>query len=184
MKAPSKYMTLKHLLIGEVKQIGLQFNSDNFIERIVKTLPGITWSDAYNMYYVSNRKENLNLIFETFKGIAWVNCNHFFANRPISSTNEKPDVSYYRDRPLKEGNRTCPEEYLLKLELKRYSLNTVKIYVLFFEAFINHYPEIELNKFDENDIREYLQKLVQEGKSNSHINQAVNSIKFYFEVVE
>ena len=32
MAAPSKYMTLKHLLIGEIKQIGLQFNeakSDN-----------------------------------------------------------------------------------------------------------------------------------------------------------
>ena len=62
MAPPSKYMTLKHLLIGEVKQIGLQFHSDNFIERMVKTLPGITWSDAYSMYYIPNRKENLNLI--------------------------------------------------------------------------------------------------------------------------
>jgi integrase/recombinase XerD len=184
MAPPSKYMTLKHLLIGEIKQIGLQFHSDNFIERMVKTLPGITWSDAYSMYYIPNRKENLNLIFETFKGIAWVNCNHFFANKPINLSNIKPDVSWYRDRPVKEGHRACPEEYLLKLELKRYSLNTVKIYVLFFEAFINHFPEMELSKFDENDIREYLQKLVQEGKSNSYINQAVNSIKFYFEVVK
>jgi integrase/recombinase XerD len=183
MAPPSKYMTLKHLLIGEIKQIGLQFHSDNFIERMVKTLPGITWSDAYSMYYIPNRKENLNLIFETFKGIAWVNCNHFFANKPINLSNIKPDVSWYRDRPVKKGHRACPEEYLLKLELKRYSLNTVKIYVLFFEAFINHFPEMELSKFDENDIREYLQKLVQEGKSNSYINQAVNSIKFYFEVV-
>jgi len=82
-------MTLKHLLIGEVKQIGFQFNSDNYIEKIIKTLPGITWSNAYNMYYIPNRKDNLNLIFKTFKGIAWVNCNHFFANKPISSTNEK-----------------------------------------------------------------------------------------------
>jgi len=183
MAPPSKYMTLKHLLIGEVKQIGFQFKSDSFIERIVKTLPDINWSEAYSMYYMPNRKDNLNLIFETFKGIAWVNCNHFFANKPINASNEKPDVSWYRDRPKKEGHRTCPEDYLLKLELKRYSLNTVRVYVIFFEAFINHYPEIELSKFDENDIREYLQKLVQEGKSNSHINQAVNSIKFYFEVV-
>lgn len=176
-------MTLKHLLIGDVKQIGIQFTADKIVERIIKSLPGITWSDAYSMYYIPNRKENLNLIFETFKGIAWVNCNHFFANKPISLTNEKPDVSWYRDRPVKEGHRSCPEDYLLKLELKRYSLNTVKIYVLFFEAFINTYPDIELNCFDENDVRVYLQKLVQEGKSNSYINQAVNAIKFYFEVV-
>lgn len=184
MKAPSKYMTLKHLLIGDVKQIGIQFSADNYIERIIKTLPGIKWSEAYSMFYIPNRKENLNLIFETFKGIAWVNCNHFFANKPINSTNEKPDVSWYRERKVQPGYRTCPEEYLLKLELKRYSLNTVKIYVLFFEAFINTYPDIHLYRFDENDVRQYLQKLVQEGKSNSYINQAVNAIKFYFEVVK
>jgi len=176
-------MTLKHLLIGEVKQIGFQFNSDNYIEKIIKTLPGITWSNAYNMYYIPNRKDNLNLIFKTFKGIAWVNCNHFFANKPISSTNEKPDINSYRDRPLIEGRRTCPEDYLLKLELKRYSSSTVKTYVYFFEYFLNQYPDTDLQSFDENDIREFLQKLVQEGKSNSYINQAVNAIKFYFEVV-
>jgi site-specific recombinase XerD len=33
------------------------------------------------------------------------------------------------------------------------------------------------------DVRNYLQKLIQEEKSNSHINQAVNAIKFYYEVV-
>jgi len=183
MKAPSKYMTLKHLLIGDVKQIGILFNSDNYVERIVKTLPDITWSEAYNMYYIPNRKENLNLIFKTFKGIAWVNCNNFFANKPISSTNEKPDISSYRERPIIQGRRTCPEDYLLKLELKRYSSSTVKTYVYFFETFLNQYPDTDLKSFDENDIRGFLQKLVQQGKSNSYINQAVNAIKFYFEVV-
>jgi site-specific recombinase XerD len=135
------------------------------------------------MYYIPNRKENLNLIFKTFKGIAWVNCNNFFANKPISSTNEKPDISSYRERPIIQGRRTCPEDYLLKLELKRYSSSTVKTYVYFFETFLNQYPDTDLKSFDENDIRGFLQKLVQEGKSNSYINQAVNAIKFYFEVV-
>ena len=55
-------MTLKHLLIGDVKQIGIQFTADKIVERIIKSLPGITWSDAYSMYYIPNRKENLNLI--------------------------------------------------------------------------------------------------------------------------
>jgi site-specific recombinase XerD len=36
---------------------------------------------------------------------------------------------------------------------------------------------------NEQDIRKYLQKLIQDGKSNSYLNQAVNSIKFYYEVV-
>jgi len=52
-----------------------------------------------------------------------------------------------------------------------------------FEAFINYYLEQKLECLDENDIRNYLQKLVQDQKSNSYINQAINSIKFYYEVV-
>jgi len=36
---------------------------------------------------------------------------------------------------------------------------------------------------DENDIRNYLKHLVQAGKSTSYLNSAVNSIKFYYEVV-
>ena len=52
-----------------------------------------------------------------------------------------------------------------------------------FEVFINHFKETELNKIDEFQIKGYLQSLVINGKSDSYINQMVNSIKFYYEVV-
>ncbi|MGY8915689.1 MAG: tyrosine-type recombinase/integrase, partial [Flavobacteriales bacterium] len=35
----------------------------------------------------------------------------------------------------------------------------------------------------EGDIRSYLHTLVREGKSHSYVNQAINSIKFYYEIV-
>jgi len=62
-------------------------------------------------------------------------------------------------------------------------MNTAKTYIQLFEKFINHYKNIELSSIDENDIRLYMQHLVQNGKSNSYINQVINSIKFYYEVV-
>lgn len=71
-----------------------------------------------------------------------------------------------------------------KLELKRYANNTVKTYVGCFELFINYYRDAEIMSLNENDIRSYLQKLIQEGKSNSYVNQMVNAIKFYYEVVK
>lgn len=82
-----------------------------------------------------------------------------------------------------EGYKTCPESYLLKLELKRYSANTVKNYISSFEAFINHFKEKELNEINEMDIRSYLQLLIQKEFSNSQVNLAINSIKFYYETV-
>ena len=37
---------------------------------------------------------------------------------------------------------------------------------------------------DEEMIRKYLQNLVHEGRSDSYINQSLNAIKFYYEIVE
>ncbi len=178
-----KNITLKHLLIDSQKKIGLQFHPDKVIQALIKELPDPKWSTKYAMAYISNTKENLDLIFNTFKGVAWVNSSFFFKNRIINSDNLPVDTQWFRNRAPSSSYRYCPESYLQKLELKRYSNSTVKTYVLAFEAFINYYPNIDLIKLDENDIRLYLQYLIQQGKSNSSINQAINAIKFYYEVV-
>ena len=183
MENTHKLITLKHLLINDEKKIGLKFYPDKVIQAMVKQLPAPKWSKTYNMVYVPNNKTNLEIIFSTFRGVARINCNYFFPNRALRQDNDKPDVEWYRKRKLPEDYRACPEEYLQKLELKKYALNTVKTYISMFEKFINHYKDVELINLNENDIRNYLQKIVQEGKSDSYFNQMVNSIKFYYEVV-
>jgi len=178
-----KSITLKHLLINFKKQIGLQFYTDKVIIALTKELPEIKWSDQYGMYYLPNTKQNLNKVFENFRGIAWINCNHFFHNRPVNTGNQPIDISSFRNRKCHPNYRFCPEEYLSKLELKKYALNTVKVYVSGFEAFINYYKDVVLSSLDENDVRNYLKHLIKQGKSDSYLNMAVNSIKFYYEVV-
>jgi integrase/recombinase XerD len=118
-----------------------------------------------------------------FHGYAWIDCRNFFPNKPVHLGNSKPDISYYRNRIIKPGYKTCPESYLQKLEIRRYSLNTVRTYVQLFETFLNHHPIQDPKNLNESDIREYLSHLVQEAKSDSYINQSINSIKFYYEVV-
>ncbi len=176
-------ITLKHLLIDGQKCIGLKFETNKVLRPMVETLADVCWSKDFDMFFLANTKAHLNLIFKTFRGVAWVNGNYFFPNRIINADNADIDVAWFRKRKLKPGFKPCPEDYLLKLELKRYSNNTVKAYVNCFEVFINHFHDIKPLDINENDIRSYLQKLIHEGKSNSYINQAVNSIKFYYEVV-
>ncbi|MBN8702177.1 MAG: tyrosine-type recombinase/integrase [Bacteroidetes bacterium] len=181
---PEKSITLKNLFIDQKKCVGLQFYPDKIIQALVKELPSLRYSEEFNMVYVPNNKETLDLIFNKFRGVAWINCNHFFVNRTITGTNEAVDLKWFRSRTHSPTYRSCPEEYLQKLELKRYSNNTVKTYVGCFEVFINYYRSVELMKLNEIDIRNYLQKLIQEGKSNSYVNQMINAIKFYYEVVK
>ena len=179
-----KSITLKHLLINGTRCIGIQFQPDKVVNALLKELPNIKWSNDFNLPYVPNTKANIGLIYQKFRGVAWVNTNYFFSHRRISNDNEEINVDWFRRRKLPEGYRSCPDEYLLKLELKRYANNTAKTYIQCFEKFINSQKEQDLMRINEQDIQHYLQQLIQHKKSNSYVNQMINSIKFYYEIVK
>lgn len=179
-----KTISLNHLLIDNKKMIGIKFYPDKVIQALIKDLPNPRWSQKYHMAYIPNIKGNLDLIFSKFKGVAWVDCKNLFVNRPINKHNEEVDVQWYRNRTTEADYIKCPEEFLQKLELKKYANNTVRTYVTCFESFINHFNNREIMELGESEIRTYLQKLIKDKKSNSYINQAINAIKFYYEIVK
>ncbi|WP_417873303.1 site-specific tyrosine recombinase/integron integrase [Xanthomarina gelatinilytica] len=179
----SQHITIKHLLIDNKKFIGLQFYSNKALEILVKQLHKAMWSEEFNMYYVPNNKTHLDEVYDTFRGVAWIDSKYFFNKTRSKELNEVFDVEWYRKRVKPSKYKLCPESYLQKLELKKYSNNTVRLYVKLFEEFINHYSDKDIDHINELDIREYLKLLVQSKRSNSYINQSINSIKFYYEVV-
>ena len=184
MERLTKQIALKHIMVDQQKMVGLKFYPDKVIHALIKQIPEVKWDNNMNLAVVANTKINLDLIFFLFKGVAWINCTHFYNNRPMYKGHEAPDVDWYRKRKVSPYYRTVPEGYLCKLEIRRYSANTVRTYIGMFEKFINRYPNKELLEIDENDIRQYMQELVQNRRSDSYINQMINSIKFYYEVVE
>lgn len=183
MQKQSK-ISLHHLLIDSEKQIGIKFYPNKVIQALIKELPEPKWSKAHEMAYIKNTSSNLNIIFKLFRGVAWIDCKYFFKNKPVNVQElGNGDISWVKKRTIQQNYRVCPDEYLQKLELKKYANNTIKTYVTCFEKFINHYSDLELIEINEQEIRSYLSQLVKEGRSNSYINQAVNAIKFYYEIV-
>ena len=183
----SKYqyqITLKHLLIDNKKRIGLKFEHNEALENILKGNEAFSWSAYYNMYFCINNKTNTNWIYTVFNGIAWVNGQNFF-NKGIKGRNINPEkVDEWRNRIKIAGKRYCPPEYYDKLESKHYSNNTARIYISMFEKFMNDHKGTALIKIDEREISSYLKFLILEGKSDSYLNQMINSIKFYYEIVK
>ena len=174
-------VTLKHLLIEDQKQIGILHYPNKVIEALLKELPGLTWSAEFSMHYVVNKRENFNKIMRLFKGVAWVNCHHFFPNKPI---NVKGERTLRIDRKKHLGKEIqVPEGFLRKLEIKRYSSNTAKSYISCFAGFMRHYRGQELLTLGEEEIRAYIRQLISKGLSNSSVNLNINAIKFYYEVV-
>ncbi len=179
-----KSITLKHLLINDNKQIGLKFYPDKVIHSLIKTLPNPKWSKEFGMVYLANNSVNFQKIMETFRGVAWINLSSFSSKRSLAKGSTPISVDSYRKRTVKGTESRCPEQFYRKLELKNYSLNTAKIYITLFERFMDAHKGIPLLNIDEEQIRIYLQGLVHQNRSSSYINQMINSIKFYYEVVE
>lgn len=176
-------ITLKHLFIDHKKCIGLQYYSNKVINTFVKNLPNIAWSELYQMPYIPYSKQNLNIIFETFKGVAWVNGNYFFEKNRSKAVDDTIDTAWFDMRERSKDYKTCPESYLQKLQLKKYANNTIKSYVSCFEKFINYYNSKAIDTLNENDIRAYISYLIKKDSSTAFINQSINSIKFYYEIV-
>jgi len=135
------------------------------------------------MYYIPNAKEQLDELFSMFKGIAWIDGRFFYERNRSKKLNEDRDNSWLQERELPKDYRKCPDTYLNKLTIKKYSNNTIKSYVSAFEKFINFFPDRGVDEISQSDIRTYLQTLVKKKLSNSSINLAINSIKFYYEIV-
>lgn len=176
------HITLKHLFINNGKMIGIQFYPNKLIHKLIKTLPSPKWSNEFNMVYIKNNKENLTQLFDTFRGIAWVDTRNFIKDKPIKD-NPPLNIDSFRTRKLSKTFKACPEEFLTKLELKRYSFNTAKSYISSFEKFINRFHKTPINQLTEIEIRKYLKELHDKGVSNAYLHLVVNSIKFYYETV-
>ena len=81
----------------------------------------------------------------------------------------------------------CPTEFIRKLEMKRYSQNTIRTYKSMLCDFINFNEGLnieQINRLDITDFKRYIYHLVSKRKvSTSFQNQAINAIKFYYEQV-
>jgi len=154
-----QHITLRRLFIENQSCIGLKFYANKAINIIIKELNDIQWSTEFTMYYVPNNKTNIDQIFSLFKGIAWIDTQYFYEKSRAKALNETFDASWVKTRVRPNYFKFCPDNYLQKLELKKYANNTVKTYVSCFEDFLNYYSNQDVNTLDENDVRNYLEYL-------------------------
>ncbi len=178
-----RFITLRHIIENNAPFTGLQFKTDKVIEALVKDLSNVKWSEKNTMYYVPNIKMQLDEVFTIFKGIAWIDVRFFYERNRSKNLNEKRDTHWIQQRTLPSNHKKCPDSYINKLILKKYSNNTIRSYVSAFEKFINYFPDKKVDELTQIDIRNYLHSLVKKNLSSSSINLSINSIKFYFEIV-
>ena len=153
----------------------IQYSPFPKFDEVCETMECV-WNKHKTYWTLPNNKENLKLIFASFRGIAYVNARAVF-NREQPKKTTKPR--------LKTESYPIPPEYKAMLIRRRYSKNTYVTYTSMFQDFLNFIKGKDLDAVTEIDIREYQDYLVTQKKvAISTQNQAINAIKFYFEKVK
>lgn len=135
--------------------IGLFFTPDNRLNELIRKTGG-RWSASSKCWYLQKNKNLLQKLACT------LSVNSGYTIHGFTETKEMIRV----------------------LELKSYSLSTIKVYTNAFTAFTDHFDEREINKISKREIEEYLLHLAKNKKlSETAIHSAVNAIKFYYEQV-
>lgn len=182
MKHQIANLTLRHLVVDKTQKIGLEYKQHPAIDALLDSFKDLKWSQEFSISYIDNTSTNLDKIFKVFRGIAWINTKYFFKDKPINVDIDEPDYSEYHGR-LDKTKHPYIKAYIEKLQVLRYSENTLRTYINLFETFVEYYEGKDLKSLNENDIRAYLLHLVKKNNSYAYQNQAVNAIKFYYEIV-
>jgi site-specific recombinase XerD len=183
MKKLDKMISLRHLEIGGKRMIGIKFYPDKVLQALVKGLSNPKWHSKSQMACVENNKTNYQAILNDFKGVAWIDMRYFSKKGWMGCDDPSLVIEGFRKRRLEGGWKPCPNDFFDELELRKYAINTVRTYISCFEKFINYYRTISINELGDAEITAFIQNLIKGGASDSSINQHINAIKFYYEVV-
>ncbi len=163
----------------------IPFNYDEALIARVRKIAGATFSRTLKSWYVPESPGIVTTIIDAFRGAVWVDKtgldeNNRSAELLVVNKGRKTSAA----RPLTEQQCQALEQLKKKLKLRGYSANTLRTYSQHFKEFMQFFYDSDPMDLGEEEIRNYLLYLVDKKKlSKSTQNQAINSIKFYYEKV-
>jgi integrase/recombinase XerD len=182
---------LEHLVHDAKRCIAIACPYDTQLIAAAK-LAGAKWSASHKRWYSPNTPEQLRAIFQAFKGVAWVDSSALFAKPSPHAAPLKPKdpAEPRRTKDLRTAAQPNPgqQEALnamqRKLEVARYSANTIETYLNATKLFFQHFPQKQPKDISAEDIEAYQHELATVRKlSNSYLNQVVNAVRYYYKDV-
>ncbi len=202
-KGVKRTVVLEHLVHEAKRCIALNCPYDADLIAAAKKA-GATWSASHKRWYVPNAPEHLQAIFAAFKGVAWVDMNGLRKKPEAAPARATPQPPHNQATKGKQGSpavtvakpprtvlpalSTAQQEALAamqrKLEIARYSTNTIDTYLNATKLFFQHYPKKNPKDISAADIEAYQHELASTRKvSNSYLNQVVNAVRYYYKDV-
>lgn len=174
---------LEHLVHATEHCIAIAFPYNTELIAAAKKA-GARWSSTHKRWYTPNTPQHLRTIFQAFKGLAWVDTTALF-NKPTPRATTKGKASAQPAKPAQAAPNPEQQEALAamlrKLEIARYSPRTIEAYLNATKHFFLYFPAKHPGDIRTEDIEAYQHYMATERKvSNSHLNQVVNAVRYYY----
>lgn len=172
--------------------MGLCFNSEVSLNNAIKQIEGIRWSRTHGCWYLPCNRGFYTTLCSATCGLAEINTRLLKAyldqkrgfvtdaNIPI----HRSTVAVMQQYPLNPQNLQALVAYRNLLTLKIYSNETIKSYCNSFHQLLRLLGSRNIEDISKDQFQSYLLWLVEKrNSSETALNTAINSIKFYLEHV-
>jgi integrase/recombinase XerD len=180
-----KQLYIEHGLHNNRMRLFMKFEYDAKAIELIKTLPGVKWSQTEKKWHIGYHPEALNIIKNTFKNTGVY----------IQTLNEYNDVVKPKQTEIKNPSDALPDlnaihiekikQFKYWLQNKRYSQSTVGTYLDSIKTFLRYYHLKELAEITNEDLIIFNNEYILANKySASYQNQIVNAVKLFFRGIE
>jgi site-specific recombinase XerD len=184
-----RIIRLEALFHDGTKRIALHFTFDRELIALAKNAGG-SWSKSHKCWHVPDGSASLKKVYAVFKGHAKMDGDAFFgkqANTPVAQQKPKAQpAAKAKAAPaeLSAAQLEALDAMQRKLEIARYSQNTIETYLNATKLFFQHFPKKDPKDIRTEDIEAYQHELATVRKvSNSYLNQVVNAVRYYYKDV-
>ena len=180
-----KELFIEHGLHNNRVKVFMKFEYDAKAIELIKTLPGVKWSQTEKKWHIGYHPEALNNIRNTFKNTGVY----------IQTLNDINDVVKPRPTEIRKPSDALPDlnksqkdkvdQFKDWLRSKRYSESTIGTYIDSIQTFLRYYATKNLSEITNDDLIAFNNNyILANNYSASYQNQIVNAVKLFFRTVE
>jgi integrase/recombinase XerD len=180
-----KELFIEYGLHNNRVKVFMKFEYDAKAIELIKTLPGVKWSQTEKKWHIGYHPEALNNIRNTFKNTGVY----------IQTLNDINDVVKPRPTEIRKPSDALPDlnkiqkekidQFKYWLQSKRYSESTIGTYIDSIQTFLRYYATKNLSEITNDDLIKFNNEYILVNHfSASYQNQVVNAVKLFFRTVE
>ena len=186
---------LKPLLHKGQEQIGIFFSKDIELNLIIRRIKGIRWSQTHKCWYLPLSQSSYNTIQEMLqsKGNLDATLLKKFVTKKeavhstFADTEQKKSKKTIAATPawkLSKANLEELRKFVEQLQLKAYSVSTVRTYRSEFLQLLLLLKKKPVHDLTPDDLRRYMiYAMEKQGITENTAHSRLNALKFYFEQV-